>query len=566
MAVDQLRVEAQERVDLQDFQTLADNPVRQAAHLPDAFITNPSGGRSFVIDGFAISNPSAKQLQVTKGRAILPRREGGQILYGMVTTEGDATRIVDMTSFAAGTYGIYIRFEFIDGDQNSRIKWNATGDGFEYSETIATRRKANWQLRVEASNPGAEWLQIGTVSQAAMTIVDMRPLYFEGQPDLSYAEAWGTGNDRNADRATYGIKDLQTFTRAMRQCLEDIKGVGLRQWYEADVGGMNVGFIASPVEGRVALEDANFYLQGNGAQPSIVFDANDSIIYTRALNRWDFGIASAPKLAILQDGAGPAIELGGDANDRLIHTSGGPRWLMDTTDYFQYVRTTNQFEFFTGSTRRAFITSAGEVVASQFLAAQSPAMPAAPGIAGFSFENDGARDTGMFSTGDGDIGWYANGSRRAEIIAGTNNSALRCRAVTPILNLTAPTNQLDLVMRHARNCVLAYGGIDTGGNIITGSYNVNTVTPLVANQLWLVDFIENIAVSGAAAVMGLDCPNSPTLSSYDTILTECRHAAADLVVGAYRYNSNTLAKGNLTFGRLYFVVVGAPNSVPTQNL
>lgn len=555
MPIDQLRVEAQERVDLQDFQYLAESPVRQAGHVVENFLVNPDGQRAWILSGFAITNASGKQLTVTKGRAILSRRDGGQIFHGMVTAEGDVSRTVDMNAFTPGVYGVYIRFEFIDGDQASRIKWNATGDGFEYSETIATRKKANWSLRVEASSPGAEWLQIGTADQAAMNgtgtgLVDLRPFYFEGvKSGALFSENWGTGTDRNVNRFTYAVTDLQTFSRAMRQSLEDIKGTGgLREWYQEDVGGMNIGFTgASAVEDRVAVGDATFYLQGATVQPSIFFDTGDSLMYTRSGasgNRWDFGIASAPIVAILNDSAGPALEIGGSSVNRLIYTATGPRWLMDTTDYFQFVRSTNQFDFVTGGVLRAYITSAGEVSANQFLAGQGT-----PGAGvGFSFTADGAQDTGMFSTADGDLGWYANASRRAEIIAGVNNSALRCRAVTPILNLATPTNQLDLVMRHSRNCVLAVFSGSTSGS--ASGYNYGSHTKWGAGQ-YTVYFSQQVNAGISAAV----------ICAYSTN----RHASVRLFndrIDIFIFdNANVLSDDTWSV-----IVCGHPSTTPTQDL
>lgn len=331
MSVDLLRVEANERVDLLDFQQLANSSMEEALRVQgNTFLTNPLATfRSFILDGFALSNPSGKQLTVTKGRGLLARRVGGTVKYGILTSEGDATKTIDLAAMAATTYNVYIRFEFIDGDSSSRIFWDATGTGKEFAQTMSTKLKANWSLRVETGSPGSEWLQIGTVNNAgvSLVIVDQRPFYFEGLPSATYASGWsayggGSPNDRDPDRATYGVKDLQTFTAAMRQCLEDIKGRGLRRWWDRDIGGMNIGFDDAPVEDRLAIGDANMYLQWSATFPELRMDSGgDSLIYDRANNRWQFKIANVEEMHL--DTSGLEIAHGLTSTGSASHTSGG---------------------------------------------------------------------------------------------------------------------------------------------------------------------------------------------------------------------------------------------------
>lgn len=262
MSVDMLRVEANERIDLQDFQTVAESGNDQASQINANFATNPDGQRAWILGGFGVTNPTGSQIRVTKGKAILARREAGDIKYGLLTSDGDTSRTIDIGSFATGVYGVYVRFEFIDADTAARIFWNATDNGFEYSHTLPTMRAANWSLRIEGSSPGAEWLRIATVNQVDRVITPRRPFYFEGAEDSSpaYASGWGTTNDRNTDRATYGVKDLQTFTAAVRQCLEDVKGRGIRKWYSKNIGGQNIGFDTDPTEFALYMRSTSFGL------------------------------------------------------------------------------------------------------------------------------------------------------------------------------------------------------------------------------------------------------------------------------------------------------------------
>jgi hypothetical protein len=247
MPTDLLLPYGNERVDLVDFEFLADSGFQENLRQPnEQFFTDPSGQRSWVLDGFAIANPAGDQVEVTKGRAILGQREGALVFYGALTIEGDATKTIDMSTLTPNAnYGLYLRFEYVDGDTSSRVFWNPAGTGSEIAQSVATRRKANWSIRIELTNPGAEWVKIATLDNTGIgvAITDERPLYFEGEVHNSYQSGWstdggGVANDRNADRQQYGVKDFQTFTAAMRQCVEDVKGRGLRRWWSRDIGGM----------------------------------------------------------------------------------------------------------------------------------------------------------------------------------------------------------------------------------------------------------------------------------------------------------------------------------------
>lgn len=276
MTTDIGRFEANERVDLADFSFVVDESMRsQSRHWADQFMRDPvrSAGPSWILDGFGITYVTS-QLKVTKGRAILGHRENGEVFYGSLTTEGPVERIVDVSTFSNGTYDVFVRFELVDGESASRAFWSPQGDGSEFAQTIATRRLANWSVRVELSNPGAEWLKIGeaVVSGGVVTgVTPKRDFFFEGSEESSlYLSQWssdglGLVTDRNADRATYGVKSLHTFVGAMKQCIEDIRGRNLRRWWDRDIGGMNIGFDANPVEGRLAVGDANFYLDWQDA-------------------------------------------------------------------------------------------------------------------------------------------------------------------------------------------------------------------------------------------------------------------------------------------------------------
>lgn len=250
MSDDLLNVESTERVDLEDFIFAVDESKQlQTRQLMAQFLTDPVNAPSYaVIDGFEIDCPSGKQLRVTRGRAILGQREEGVPFQSVLTTEGDAEKIVDMTSGFTGIYSIYIRFEYVDSVNEVRTFWDPSGGGNEFVQAIPTRRVANWGLRVESTSPGAEWFKIGEVNQATLApttsgITDQRDLYFEGNVSTTYANTWGSGNDRNNDRQQYGIKDMRTFVNAVKTMFEDLKN-SKRWWVQSGAYG----------EGRVTGE------------------------------------------------------------------------------------------------------------------------------------------------------------------------------------------------------------------------------------------------------------------------------------------------------------------------
>lgn len=321
--VDLLRTEANERVDLIDFQ-YATNEVLQNTlqDMGRSFLANPSGAiTTWILGGFGMTNPTGKQLTVTKGRALLGYRLNGATSYGMLTVGGDATKTVDMTALTSGTYNVYIRFEYIDANSSSRVFWDPAGSGKEFVQTVPTRLQANWSMRVETSSPGTEWTLIGTADNTGIPIpgvlalVDMRKLYFEGQVSGSYASGWstdggGSANDRNADRQLYGVTDLQSFTAAARQCLEDIKGRGLRRWWSRDIGGMNIGFDAAPTEDALAVGDADmgiFHTSPSATStPTLRMALNDELVYDRTNNRWQFKVNATENLRITNSGVSVA--------------------------------------------------------------------------------------------------------------------------------------------------------------------------------------------------------------------------------------------------------------------
>jgi hypothetical protein len=449
MPNDLLRAYANERVDLVDFDFLADSGLQANIRQPnEQFFTDPSGQRAWIIDGFEIDNPSGDQVRVFKGRAILGQREGALVHYGALTVEGDTEKIVDMSTLTpAANYGLYVRFEFVDGNTSSRIFWNPAGTGTEVAQAVATRRNANWSIRIELTNPGSEYLKIATLDNTGVgvAITDERPMYFEGEIHNSYESGWSTdggggSNDRNADRQQYGVKDFQTFTAAMRQCLEDIKGRGLRRWWERDIGGLNVGFDADPVENRVAVGDGNFSLYYDGTDPFIYFGADDYLQFDRSLTA--FYLAPNNNKLFRVDTSGTRVNgiaihdtlslqpetdkiLIHDVNFGLTWDGTDPNFLWDSSDYTTFDRSENFLQTFIAGTKELQVEEDGVRVRGLAISSNNSVNPGVGGMyvgdANFVLYSDGSEPyikfDGAISTRD-ELRYFRSTNRLIVYISG----------------------------------------------------------------------------------------------------------------------------------------------------
>lgn len=289
MASDLVKLHPNERIDLPDFNHIVGElPTQLMSEVHNAF---HSVNQSWILDGFGMTGSGTASLTVTLGRAILGVRDEGLIRYGMITATGDASKTLNVGTLTEGeTYDVYIRFEFVDGDEESRVHWDDTAQT-QVARSVKTRRKAAWSampVLTSAGSPGNEWLLIGTFTKTGgvvASLIDKRPFFFEGAVNTTYASGWGSGNDRNADRAQYGTKDLQSQLAALRQSVEDIKGTGLRRWWDEDVGGMNIGFTGAPTEKRVAVGHAGVYLEAGAAGTAGYLELGSSIanLYRTAL-------------------------------------------------------------------------------------------------------------------------------------------------------------------------------------------------------------------------------------------------------------------------------------------
>lgn len=241
-----VRTRAGQRVDQPDFERASDTSIRDVVEqIGEHFLTGLDTGRHYVLEGLITTNPSGTTLQVTGGKAIVGYRDRGEIRYGSLLTSGATSRSIDVGAFTNGAYTVYVCLSLGDNEYGNRAFWDATlGTPAEVTRNVPTRRVENWSIAVETASPGAEWIPVATFTKSGASLTaltDVRELYFEGQAANSYAvldPEWGTSNDRNADRSTYGIRSLRKFVRAVQRQISSI--IGGTGWWSAIPAGSDL--------------------------------------------------------------------------------------------------------------------------------------------------------------------------------------------------------------------------------------------------------------------------------------------------------------------------------------
>lgn len=235
---DVIRFEAGERVDLGDFMDSQWN-ARSYSHLSWRWFLNDlsSSSPACVVQGFEVtaSGPADSQVHIANGLAFGGvTRPDGTIEHGVAFgQEGPSTQALDFTGQPNASYHIYIRPSLDSSTPGNRIVWNDNTE-LEESDTFDTRYEYGWDVTFGTSSPGNEWQRIATVVWGGSTIAtgditQKQYFLFEGDRSVSYNANWGGGNDRNSDRAQYGVKDFVTFNDAMRRQLGLI--IGNPAWY-----------------------------------------------------------------------------------------------------------------------------------------------------------------------------------------------------------------------------------------------------------------------------------------------------------------------------------------------
>lgn len=244
---DRVRVEADQRVDLGDWRALQENARTALKMGLRALLFGPSGsvptGRDLdkaVQYEFDVTT-SGTEITITKGRAWAGEvlEDGTTYESGIVAGEdGDATQVLDLTGEPSSDYWVWVRQSFDPGIPGSRVFWDA-GSNAEVPQSIDTREVAGWKAVYTASStpPDDRYVQVGIVSWNGSSFTAQRRSMdhvFEGTLDdgNEVTDAWGDGaNDRDADRAAYGVSSLVSAFDAVRRQFKDI--IGVSRWYSA---------------------------------------------------------------------------------------------------------------------------------------------------------------------------------------------------------------------------------------------------------------------------------------------------------------------------------------------
>ncbi len=237
-----VRVESNERIDKPDFEALqlgAHLAVRYA--LRGLMLGTDAADETMVLSTWTLSGVGS-ELTITPGRALAGEEMAdGSIEHGYVTGEdGDASQVIDFVGEPAATYIIYVRPDFSAGVSGSRLFWNSATLA-EDPGTIDTREVSGWRAVAATSSPGTGYTPVGRAvwNGAAFTSVHNQGKHFwEGVlgslGEETAGGSWGDGaNDRDNDRATYGVQGLFKALSLVRRQLKDIIGAADGHWGSA---------------------------------------------------------------------------------------------------------------------------------------------------------------------------------------------------------------------------------------------------------------------------------------------------------------------------------------------
>ena len=240
--MDKVQFLPNERVDIDDMRDATANiPVDEqirdnaAVMLPSGRATGGALTDARILKGFALTNLGSGIANVEQGTAIVKVMDNGSLKHGiLIADEGPANLTMDFSSSGTAKFDVYMRFVYSGGDFQNRVFWNPSGaPAQEFIDNVATRNKATWEVTFVtkgASPPGnGDFVKIWEVDVIANAInvagnVDFRHFYYEGDANNSYAQEWGSGTDRNANRAAYGIGDEHYWKQMVRRQLKEIIG------------------------------------------------------------------------------------------------------------------------------------------------------------------------------------------------------------------------------------------------------------------------------------------------------------------------------------------------------
>jgi hypothetical protein len=299
-----LRTERGERIDHPDFQHAAEISQRDAVtQVIDGLMVGAQPiqvndqVQNYIVQGFDASVAAGTQVTIFGGTAILSFREAGVPQPGCVLTGGPASKTIDMLNFNDGIYGAYVRFNFREENFLNRLFWNALAvPPVEVPRSIPTRKAESWDLLIEQTPPGSEWLKVATLTKvgAVVTDTDARDLFFEGRnsDDFQVPDSqWGSVADRLASRGTAGIFGFRRFIRAVQRQFQEIIHGGFLSpgegWWDDPTSGFTSG------TGPRSLSQLNDEKFGRSGQQTLQGD-----IIPDTANAYDLGNALANRFAL----------------------------------------------------------------------------------------------------------------------------------------------------------------------------------------------------------------------------------------------------------------------------
>jgi hypothetical protein len=220
-----------ERLDVDDVSNMSEMSQRDglAQVGEQALVGTDAPATVYVLYGLKCSGtPGDSAITVSPGALLGNFTDAGAHGTGVIA-ESPIVESVPITGLAAAAnYVVYAQIQYTDALPGNRGHWNevAAGSAVEYARNVPTRRTAIAVYRLAASSPGTDWTALATFSTlagvlaAAPALTPTRNFFWEGReggsPAYSALLDWGTTNDRNADRGTYGVRGLKRFVDGTR--------------------------------------------------------------------------------------------------------------------------------------------------------------------------------------------------------------------------------------------------------------------------------------------------------------------------------------------------------------
>jgi hypothetical protein len=201
---------------------------------------NAASASARIYSGFGLGSWTvdvSASVVLSGGTGVFPLYEQGVRTFGVIMGEMQpSSQTLNVAALGDDTYGLYVRYVRAPAETRNRMFWSASL-AEEYSDSVATRNVPVWQwqmVSMTATQPGhGEWVLLYTIqvlTNKIHAITDYRVFFYEGSANAAfdgpYDPEWGDNtNDRNANRALYGVSSEWQWAQLVRRQLQDIIGV-----------------------------------------------------------------------------------------------------------------------------------------------------------------------------------------------------------------------------------------------------------------------------------------------------------------------------------------------------